>query len=411
MKKKKKKQHQPAQLHQPVPQSVDSSFIPDDLVEGDCPLFSQRRIFTSKNTNHQYSFREHYLYFPFENSKSKFYSTLIPPASYQLEKRQDLKHFDFFSFVKSQSAINLYRFALKSKLCDDLLEYISDEIDVKAKEIFRQSIEESRKSKLLVNIPEVPQQHPIQPLFSKQYSECHFITLSFGAKKQSVSDPNLDQFLNWFNSLNDPLVSEVTHFDYKEKLHVVRRQLPVGKFDILDDVDQMLMFESVENSVCVRRYIQSLISKHHRKYGTKFKFSLNASPGYGKTRIKNIYHQFLLTDLDDITMLDPVEGPIFHKLVNSRRWNDQRLEYHRVIKTKFKEGILLGQNSNQSPPDIPFINVVTPGHLGRKKLWSDRGLYDLVIDTTNKVFVLNKLIRNQLIEIIYDEIYNSLNYT
>jgi hypothetical protein len=69
-----------------TPVSEDTHFQADTLVEGDCSAFSQLRVFTAKNDSVVYSYREHFLYFPWENKKSQFYSKDCPPAAYHIER-------------------------------------------------------------------------------------------------------------------------------------------------------------------------------------------------------------------------------------------------------------------------------------------------------------------------------------
>lgn len=397
MKKKKKK-------FNPVPVN-DNTFEPDLLVEGDCPAYSTLRVFTAKNESVTYSFREHFLYFPWENKKSKFYSTECPPASFHLEKRPDLKSFNFFQFRKQTSKVNLYRFSLEKKLCDDLLEYISDNVESKARELFQQKITELRESKRLsITKPTTPiiYKHP-------SITECHFIHLQLGNRPFSKSSQHtFSEFESWFNNLNDNLVDELNSKD--KFLSVTEEISSLNDLLIKDNIS--LVYTKEDESLCVHRLISTILKKWFSTHNTKFKFAICASPGFGKTYLRNLFVGYNIVDLDDISMLDPVEGPLLHKLVNNRDWNQQRLEYHRIIRTKFKEGILLAQNSGQLPPEIPFVNVLTPGHLNRKKLWSDRGLFDLITgkNRTNKIFISEKSFRNKLVQIIFDEIYKSDNF-
>lgn len=418
-KKKRKTISQPKIRHQNLsePAPSVSAFRPDPLVEGDCTLFDNTRVFSVGQTTIQYSFREHYLYFPWENKKSKFYTTECPPASYHLEKRQDLKNFDFFTFIKDQKKIRLYRFALESKICDDLLEYISDDLEAQTILLFRQKLEELRDSRNLTT-PEPklePNPPPIRPLVPSP-SECHFLKIrkiptEEELKKTSFLDPKLVDFLNWFNNLDDPLVAEVTDTESSYQLDLTHSKTEQeSALTTLQSKDHMLRLGSTEDLACVRKLVASLISKFFRKYGTKFKFCLASSPGSGKTYLKNLFSGYNVTDLDDISMLDRSEEKLFHKLIEKRNWKQMELEYFRVIRSKFKEGILLAQNSNQVPKELPYLNIITPGHIGEKKLWSDRGLYDLVIKNNFKVFVDSFKIRNKLFQIVYEELFNGLNY-
>lgn len=406
MRKKKKKTTVSTKRIEP------NEFRPDPLVEGDSKSFDTKRIFVVKDNTISYTFREHYLFFSWENKFSKSYNQQCPPASYHLERRSDLKKFDFFTFRLDHKRVRMYRYALERKKCSDLLEYISENMEDTTLQEFRQSIEELRKSKILIESkPEVtPVEDIFVPLFPPRQT-CSYLKINYGKSKPS-GKPQVDEFTNWFNSLKDPLVNEVPHFDPKIKISVdVYPEIKSEeKFDILANVDYSLSYESSKDSPCIIGLIGKLISKYFNRYSTKFKFAICASPGFGKTRLMSIFRQFLMIDLDDISMLDPIEGRMFHQLVENREWDRQRLEYYRVIRTKFKEGLILCQNSNQLPPEIPYVNIITPGHLGRKKLWSDRGLYDLVIKNDQKIFIYDKLTRNSLVEIIYSEIYNSLNY-
>lgn len=408
MKKKKKKSAKPAK-------PVDTNeFSPDPLVEGDRSSFDKTRIFCVKDSTISYTFREHYLFFSWENKYSKNYAPTCPPASYHLERRSDLRNFCFFTFRKDHKRVRMYRYALEKHMCSDLLEYISENLEELTYNTFRQSIEELRQSKLLVKSepdPPLKDDIKIDPLFKVRKPLCSTYKLLFG-KSAPSGNTQVDEFSKWFNTLNDPIVNEWPSFDPKIKLSVdLSPEIKFEeKYDVLNSVDYLMRYESTRDSPCVTGLIGKLISKYFNRYATKFKFAICASPGFGKTRLMSIFRQFLMVDLDDISMLDPIEGKLFHKLVDNREWGKQKLEYFRVIRTKFKEGIILCQNSDQVPPEIPYVNVITPGHLGRKKLWSDRGLYDLVIKNNFKIFVHDKLTRNSLVEIIYSEIYNSYNY-
>jgi len=407
------------QNHADSEQSVDD-FRPDPLVEGDSILFDTKRIFTVGQQTIQYTFREHFTYFPWENNKSKFYSQKCPPASYHLEKRSDLKSFDFFSFVKDSKKVRMYKFARENALCDDLLEYISDNIEAQSIVLFRQKLEELRDSRLLITTSKTELEiadQPIRPLESP-ISDCHFLKIREIPKEELIEatsylDPKLIEFLNWFNKLDNPLVTEVT-LSEPFSLSIDPFLYPSLENDFtleaLQTTSNMLRFGSVEDIGCIRKLVQQLINKYFRKYNTKFKFVLGSSPGSGKTYMKHLFSGYKITDLDDISMNDPIEGKKFQSLVERREWNRQKIEYQRVIRTKFKEGVLLAQNSNQVPKDIPYINIVTPGHIGEKKLWSDRGLYDLVIKNKFKVFVDSQQFRNKLFQIVYEELFNSLNY-
>jgi hypothetical protein len=406
--------------HADSEQSVDD-FRPDPLVEGDSILFDTKRIFTVGQQTIQYTFREYFTYFPWENKKSKFYSQKCPPASYHLEKRSDLKSFDFFSFIKDSKKIRMYKFARENALCDDLLEYISDNIEAQSIVLFRQKLEELRDSRLLITTSKTELETIDPPIRSTGpiISDCHFLKIREFPKEESIKatsylDPKLNEFLNWFNKLDDPLVTEVTLSEPLSEITMEHFIYPSHDdeftLEALQTTTNMLRFGSVEDIGCIRKLVQSLINKYFRKYNTKFKFVLGSSPGSGKTYMKHLFSGYKITDLDDISMNDPIEGRKFQSLVNKREWNSQKIEYHRVIRSKFKEGVLLAQNSNQVPKEIPYINIVTPGHIGEKKLWSDRGLYDLVIKNKFKVFVDNLQFRNKLFQIVYEELFNSFNY-
>jgi len=408
MKKKKKKIITPSkQQRSPVTTSNDD-FCPDPLVDGDSTSFNAVRVFCVKDKTIQYSFREHFLYFPWENEKSKSFSNMCPPAAYHLEKRSDLKNFDFFSFRKDHKQVRFYRFAREQNMCEDLLEYISENLETTAKDKFRQSLEALRPAKLLVDLN---QPIKVDPLFKTPKQFCPALKFHFGKLAPATNNRHVDEFTNWYNNIKDDLVDEISrNQDRKISVELISDFNLSEQQPISIDKNFSLNFETVSVSPCIYKFIGLLIRDVFVRKGTKFKFALCASPGFGKTRLKSIFSNFLITDLDDISMLDPIEGPIMQKLVNNRQWKEQRVEYHRIIRTKFKEGIILCQNSHQIPDNIPFINVISPGHIGRRKLWSDRGLYDLVIKCENKIFIHDKLFRNKLVEIIYSELYNSFNY-
>jgi hypothetical protein len=423
MPKKKRKQTSKTKIkHQNQSESItsDTDFRPDPLVEGDSIVLDTTRIFSVGQSTIQYTFREHFLYFPWENKRSKFYTIKCPPASYHLEKRADLKKFDFFSFIKDSKKVRMYRFARESNLCDDLLEYISEDLESQTISLFRQKIEELRDSRQLITTSKTEieiESPPLRPI-AQPITECHFlkirkIPLEEELKERNFSDPKLDEFLDWFNNLDDPLVTEVsrTNPSYRLELSYIQQtEKDDITFGALQTVDHMLRLGSVEDLPCVRDTIKRLINKYSRKFGTKYKFCLASSPGSGKTYMKHLFSGYNIVDLDDISMLDPSERTKFQALVDKREWNKLKIEYFRVIRSKFKEGVLLAQNSNQVPKEMPYLNIITPGHIGEKKLWSDRGLYDLVIKNKFKIFVDNFSLRNKLLQLVYEELFNSLNY-
>jgi len=399
MRKKKKKTNKPVSS---IRNTSPDDFCPDPLVEGDSPSFSNLRTFCVGEKTIQYTFREHFLFFSWENNKSKNFTQLCPPAAYHLEKRFDLRNFDFFKFRLDHKRVRFYRFALEHKLCDDLLHYISEDMEADTIIKFRQSIESLRQSKILVSSkPEIK----IEPLFELK---CPLIGWEYSKQKTRPIDEQVDKFSEWFNNLDDELVSEEQDSDHKQ-INVFET-LSEDPSTLLLKSNFSLYFKSTNSIPCISKFIGKLISKYFNQYKTKFKFGICAPPGFGKTRLLSIFRQLLILDVDDITIFDPNYAKKFHFLIQNREWDKQLIEYHRLIRTKFKEGLILCQHSDQLPPDIPYVNIVTPGHIGRRKLWSDRGLYDLVIKFNNKIFVTNKLDRNSLVEIVYCEIYNSLNY-
>lgn len=408
--KKKKKKPSPSPNSSTNRSNVDD-FHPDPLVEGDCKIFDTCRTFCVRDQSIQYTFREHYLFFSWENQKSRHYTPQCPPAAYHLEKRPDLSKFDFFQFRKDHKKVRFYRYALEHNMCEDLLEYISENMEADTIAKFRQSLEDLRQSKLLVDLKSQnttkSDKLNITPLFQQS---CPLIGWKYVESRPSQQHDNktIDDFTSWFNNLSDPLVEEVS--DDLHRFISVKEEKSSNILDNLKSTQFALRYESVADISCVVKLTGSLISKYFNKYGTKFKFAICASPGFGKTRLISIFRQFLLTDVDDISINDPNEARLFHQLVQKREWDKQKLEYYRVIRTKFKEGVILCQNSDQVPPEIPYLNIVSPGHIGRRKLWSDRGLYDLVIKNDFKIFLSSKLERNSLVEVVYSEIYNSFNY-
>jgi len=400
MKKKKKNKK-----FSTLPDLEATPFKADTLVEGDCSAFSELRVFTAKNDSVVYSYREHFLYFPWENKCSKFYSKNCPPAAYHIERRPDLKGFDFFSFRLNKSKVNLYRYSLENKLCDDLLEFISDNIEDVARSKFSQHLTELRESKIIKKEILID----VDPLFpaKRSFTGSNFIQLNFHKSKKSLKTQNdeFNSFIQWYNNLNDALVDEVRHTP--DFLSVETVETPSNVLNFLGSNDVFLNFH---NELEVRNFITNLLSRYFRNSGTKFKLALAGSPAFGKTYLKNLFSGYNITDLDDISMFDPILGPQFHKLVNARKWNEQHKLYEQVINTKFKDGLLLIQNQGQVPTNLPTISVITPGHLNRKKLWSDRSLFDTVVKSNFKIFVSNRAERNRLIQILFDEIYNSDNY-
>jgi hypothetical protein len=394
----------------PSPVLQDISFSADPLIEGDCTQFNNLRVFTSKNDSVVYSFREHFLYFPWENKKSIQFSTDCPPASYHLEKRPDLKSFNFFEFRKSKTSVNLYRYARENKMCDDLLEYISDDVETLAKNKFMQHLTELRDSKRLTSIQE---SKPVDPLFPnrKSLEGFHYIQQTFSKSKfnsNKVLD-NFKEFENWFNNLNDDLVNEVQKED-QLYIHLSYVDSIEDQLKFLNNKHHMLEYNSSNDHSIISSFIQSLFKLYYRISGSKFRIAIAASPSFGKTYLKNLFSGYNITDLDDISMFDPDLGPIFHKLLNARKWNEMSNLYHDAINHKFKEGLLLVQNAGQVPRDIPVISVVTPGPLHTRKRWSDRSLFDTVIKSRYKIFLNNDSYRNSLVQLIFTELYNSDNF-
>jgi hypothetical protein len=403
--KKKKKDKKPKT---PVPLQQPSSYEADPLVEGDNKDFLKLRVFSYKNESIVYSYKEHFLYFPWENKKSTQYSTDCPPACFHLERRTDLKTFNFFQFRKDQTKVNLYRFARKHFLCYDLLEYITDDVESLARSKFQQQLTEIRESKI---IDQVIKQNKIEPLFPQKspLTGYNYKKLIFYNRKKSFEQMNneLDSFLNWYNTLNDELVNEVR--PTKDYLNVIDIDTePIDSESFLQDTNHMMLFNN--NEFEIRKFISSLIRKYFTNSNTKFKIGIAGSPSIGKTYLRDMFQGYQITDLDDISMLDPNLGPQFHKLVNARKWNEQRELYKQVINTRFKEGVLLIQNEQQVPSWLPVITLITPGHLNKPKKWSDRGLFDAVKKSRYKIFIKDKRSRNVFLRIIFDEIYNSDNY-
>jgi hypothetical protein len=302
--------------------------------------------------------------------------------------------------------VNLYRYSLENKLCDDLLEFISDNIEDVARSKFSQHLTELRESKIIKKEILID----VDPLFpaKRVLTGSNFIQLNFHKSKKSFEQQNVEfnSFLHWYNNLSDDLVSEVRHSP--DFLSVSTVETPSNVLDFLENKEMFLNFHNNESEI--RNFIFSLLSRYFRNSGTKFKIALAGAPSFGKTYLKNLYSGYNITDLDDISMFDPILGPQFHKLVNARRWNEQRKLYEQVINTKFKDGLLLIQNQSQVPSSIPVISIITPGHLNRKKLWSDRSLFDTVVKSHFKIFVSSRSERNRLVQILFDEIYNSDNY-
>lgn len=401
--KKKKKKKEPARID-----STDQDFQPDPLVEGDNLNFDQERIFTSNQNTIKYTFREHFLFFPWENKKSKFYSINCPPAAFHLEKRDDLKKFDFFAFRKNKSSVNLYRFALEKRLCDDLLEYVSDNIEEKARSIFKQQLEELRNSRKVIELPVQDQNVPITPLFPPRVATVW--RRNIVRRKPDTSN----EFMEWLNNLKiDPLVQELPEKERDIFFIVQKDSIKTDDnqfFENLKSSHYMLDFSTIEESQFVRKFIRHLIFDGFQRKATKFKFAICSPPGSGKTYIKNMFSGYSILDLDDITFFDPVNSRIFHKLINSRDWLGMRREYHRVIRSKFKEGIILCQNASQVPEEIPFIQLVSNSFLGKAKEWSYRGNFDLFKTGKNLIYIKDRIIRNLIHQIVFDEIYNSFNY-
>lgn len=404
----KKKKKDKKSFSKQVPPLQLSSYEADPLVEGDCKDYLKLRVFTYKNDSIVYPYKEHFLYFPWENKRSKQYSTDCPPASFHLERRSDLKSFKFFDFRKNAAKVNLYRFARTNNMCSDLLEYITEDVESLARSKFQQQLTEIRESKVINQV--ISQNKQKEPLFPTKspLTGHNYKKLIFYERKKSFQQMNdeFDLFLNWYNNLNDDLVNEVrSEVDYLDAENVPSQ---IDSESFLRDRNHIMLFNN--NELEIRNFISSLLRKYFASKNTKFKIGIAGSPSIGKTYLRDLFSGYNITDLDDISMLDPILGPQFHKLVNARKWNEQRELYEQVINTRFKEGVLLIQNEEQVPLWLPVITLITPGHLNKRKKWSDRGLFDAVKKSRYKIFIKDNVSRNVFLRIIFDEIYNSDNY-